>query len=242
LLKAVAFDMDGVLITERSSWSVLHRAFGSKTPEEERADAEAFLEGRIGYCEWVRRDAEAIIRASGCVRRGDILRELLSRVNLALGAHRAVSVARSCRLLTALVSGGVGVLAEYLSTLLGVDYVMANDFIFGDDGCLEAVGVEVVNPARKDEALRRISERVGVPLNAFMYVGDSFWDVAAFKAVGYPVLIRYSDEEVREITRCLGREPIVVDSIYDVADLILELAGPKAGRGVRNVRVGCSRP
>ncbi len=242
MLKVVAFDMDGVLIVERSSWSVLHRAFGSKTPEEERADAQAFLQGEIGYGEWVRRDIEAIVRVSGCVTRRDLLKELLSKVNIALGVHKAVSVAKSCGLTTAIVTGGVGVLAEYLSTLLDIDYVIANDFSFDSRGCLEVKCVEVVNPARKDEALRKISESVGAPLKEFMYVGDSFWDVPAFRVVGYPVLVRYSDKEVIDIARSLGRNPLIVNSVYEVSDLILRLALPKAEEGFETPRKATARP
>jgi phosphoserine phosphatase len=52
--KLVAFDMDGTLLTQKSSWGKLHRYFG--TYELSLKNMEAYEQGKIAYNEFMRRD------------------------------------------------------------------------------------------------------------------------------------------------------------------------------------------
>jgi len=191
----LAFDMDGVLIVEKSSWSVLHEYFGSKAIVDEAGDARRFERGEITYLEWMRRDTEAMVRVAGrCITRDEILDALLGRVTIRDSARAVMELARGYGIVTAVVSGGVHVLAEYVAKELGMDMAFANKLIFNEDGCLVPGGEEVVNPLRKGDVLQRISKATGVPLSRFMYVGDSAWDVSAFRYVGYPVFLKGGED------------------------------------------------
>lgn len=204
----LAFDMDGVLIVEKSSWSVLHEYFGSKAIVDEAGDARKFERGEMTYTEWMKRDTEVMVRVVGrCITRDEILNALLSRVTLRDSARRVVELARSYGIVTAVVSGGLHVLAEYVAKELGIDMVFANRLKFNEANCLVPGGEEVVNPLRKGDILRRISRVTGVPLSEFMYVGDSAWDVSAFRYVGYPVFLKGNDD------------PPVLDGLIIINDL-----------------------
>lgn len=52
--KAIAFDLDGTLVTERSSWWTLHRYFG--TYEQSMQNMEFYEQGEITYDEFMKRD------------------------------------------------------------------------------------------------------------------------------------------------------------------------------------------
>ena len=218
----LAFDMDGVLIVEKSSWSVLHEYFGSKAIVDEAGDAQRFERGEITYSEWMRRDTEAMVRVAGrCVTRDEILNALLSRVTVRGSARTVVELAKDYGIVTAVVSGGVHVLAEYVAEELGIDLVFANRLAFDEGGCLMPGGEEVVNPLRKGDVLRRISKVTGVPLSKFMYVGDSAWDVSAFRYVGYPVFLKGSEDPP-------GLDGlIVINDLSELITLLKELCGER---------------
>lgn len=52
--KTVAFDLDGTLVTEKSSWWKLHQHFGTYT--QSLANMKDYEQGEIGYDEFMRRD------------------------------------------------------------------------------------------------------------------------------------------------------------------------------------------
>lgn len=187
-VKVVAFDLDGVLVESRSSWSTLHEYFGSNVIVNEAGEAEKFKAGLIDYVEWMRRDTEAIIKASGGkVRREDLERALLN-YKLEDGAEELIQLLKKLGIHTAIVSGGIDILAKHVGERLGIDIVYANRLLFDDKGNLVPGGEEIVNPLRKSDILNKISMEFGIPLSEFMYVGDSDWDLNAFKVVGFPIL------------------------------------------------------
>jgi phosphoserine phosphatase len=193
MLRVVAFDMDGVLTKCRSSWRALHLHFGSMSIIDELRNADKFRNGDIDYKEWMRLDTEAILKAAG----GKVRKEEIERVLLSLeideDASKVVAHIKSLGLKTAIVSGGIDILANHIGKILGIDYVYANKLLFDDNGYLLPGGVEVVNPLKKGGILRELSSLTGIPLKKFMYVGDSEWDLNAFKTVGYPVLLKRDD-------------------------------------------------
>lgn len=207
--------MDGVLVKWRSSWRVLHEYFGSVKIVNERNDAEKFVKGELSYREWMKKDLEAIIEFLGRPPSRDEVVEAFSRYELSEGATELIDFLKSVDVVTAIVSGGIDLLAEMIGNKLGIDIVLANKLVFDEDNRLTPHGVEVVNPLRKGDILRRLSRDLKVALNNFMYVGDSEWDFEALNIVGLPVLLNYGD-----VKPPAGARYIVVNTLYDLKKLL----------------------
>lgn len=187
-LKLVAFDLDGVLVEEESSWGYLHRVFGTYESISKANYAKAFEQGLISYSEWMKLDLESIIRARGVVYCREI-EEAFERVKVADGAREVVEYLRKRGVKTAIVSAGVEYLALRVAETLGIGEVYANKLLCDSGGRLVPQGVEVVNPLKKGVVIERVASKYGVSLGETMYVGDSVWDCSAFEVVGYPVAL-----------------------------------------------------
>lgn len=217
VVKVAVFDMDGVLVKWRSSWRTLHEYFGSVNIVSERDDAERFVRGELSYGEWMRRDLEAIIKFLGRPPSRDEVVEAFSGYELSEGAVELIDFLKSAGVVTAIVSGGIDILAEMVGSELGIDIILANKLVFDKDNRLTPQGVEVVNPLRKGDILRRLSRDLKVSLNDFMYVGDSEWDFEALNIVGLPVLLNYGDVEPPT-----SASYIVVNTLHDLKKLLSE--------------------
>ncbi|MFN3268724.1 MAG: HAD-IB family phosphatase [Zestosphaera sp.] len=210
-IRAAAFDMDGVLTKWRSSWRALHEYFGSLSLVSESNDAEKFLRGEITYEEWMRRDLEAIIKAFGRPPTKEEIIKAFSRYELIEGAKDLVNFLKGRGVYTLIVSGGIDLLAEIVRKELGIDTAFANRLVFDEKGYLIPKGVEVVNPLKKGEFLKKLSRQLRIPLSEFMYVGDSEWDFEALNAVGYPILLNYGEVKPPAESRYL-----MVNTLYEI--------------------------
>lgn len=210
-IRAAAFDMDGVLTKWRSSWRALHEYFGSLSLVSESNDAEKFLRGEITYEEWMRRDLEAIIKAFGRPPTKEEIIKAFSRYELIEGAKDLVNFLKGRGVYTLIVSGGIDLLAEIVRKELGIDAAFANRLVFDEKGYLIPKGIEVVNPLKKGEFLKKLSRQLRIPLSEFMYVGDSEWDFEALNAVGYPILLNYGEVKPPAESRYL-----TVNTLYEI--------------------------
>jgi len=213
-LRVVVFDLDGVLVPFKSSWEYLHRYFGLLNDGFRKLNVDLFTKGLISYGEWMRRDLSLIVSSRGCVKRGDVVRAF-SEVNLADGAMEVCEYLLSRGYEVAIVSGGINILAELVGSKLGIKRIYANKLVFDSNECLLPVGIEVVNPLRKDVVIKELSDELHIQLSEFMYVGDSEWDLSAFKVVGYPVVINCDSCDVE-----LGRLRKHVYFINNLRELI----------------------
>lgn len=207
--------MDGVLTKWRSSWRALHEYFGSLSLVSESNDAEKFLRGEITYEEWMRRDLEAIIKAFGRPPTKEEIIKAFSSYEFVDGARDLINFLKERGIYTVIVSGGIDLLADIVKEKLGVDAAFANRLVFDENGYLIPRGIEVVNPLRKGELLKRLSRQLRVPLSEFMYVGDSEWDFEALDAVGYSVLLNYG-----EVRSSVESRYIVVNTLYEIIELL----------------------
>lgn len=218
----VIFDMDGVLVKCRSSWRMLHLAFGSEDIVKELKGDRKFMNGEISYKEWMRMDIEAMAAALGRPPTKEEVEAVFKEAELDEDADLVISELKAMGILVGIVSGGIDVLAEMIAEKLGVneDMVFANRLVF-NDGKLTA-GKEVVNPLKKDEVLRQISKKLGIPLKQFAYIGDSVWDINALKVVGLPILLSRDPAEVAIVVREVPGI-IVVDKLAKILDIIKEV-------------------
>jgi len=216
-VRLAVFDLDGVLVEEKSSWGYLHSVLGSKRVVEERGYSKLFEEGLITYSQWMELDLRAMIEVRGAVYCRE-LKEAAGRVKVARGARELVELLRGRGVPVAIVSAGVDFVASRVAEELGVGEVYVNKLLCDSEGRLLPVGVEVVNPFRKGELVRALAGRYGVDLAETMYVGDSVWDCDAFRVVGVPVVVGdrgvSCEERVRE-------RLIYVDNLLELYEKIV---------------------
>jgi len=183
-VRAVIFDVDGVLTEVDSSWGFVHRALGVQ--ERAREIAERFERGEIDYAEWMRLDTQLWVEATGGrITRWD-LEKILSGIPIRREAQDVASCVHRSGRRIALVSGGIDLLVARVAAAVGADIWVANQLSFDKHWRLVPGGLPVVG-VNKAKAVRAVLYELGVPPESAMYVGDSKWDVEAMKIVGYPV-------------------------------------------------------
>ena len=182
--KLVAFDMDGVLVDMESSWRHIHDHFGT----DNRETRNAYLNGDIGSQEYMDRDVE-LWKTEG-LRMEDI-EAIFEDVPLMKGAGRCMDRLRAEGIKTAIVSGGLGILARRIGGDMNMDYVLANEIEENMEG-----GILNVSPRNKDLPLKELAKKIGVKKEEIASVGNSRYDVKMFEVSGMGIAFNPCDDEV----------------------------------------------
>jgi phosphoserine phosphatase len=192
-LKLVFFDMDGVITDTVSSWKYIHDYF--ETSNDKSVDR--YLRGEIDDMEFIRRDV-LLWRENDKPVTKDKLVSILSGVSLMKGARECISGLRRWGIKTAIVSAGLDILAERVADELGIDYVSANGLKTDNEGYLTGEGVLGVKLMYKDETIKQLVKRIGIPLEHCVAVGNSCFDIPMFKTCALGVAFNPQDDCVRE--------------------------------------------
>jgi phosphoserine phosphatase len=215
VLRLAAFDMDGTLVDVASSWAAVHAHFGESNDEGLRR----FLADEIDDEEFIRSDIVIWRRHAPELDLG-ALERILGTVPLMPGAARLFDGLRARGIRTAIVSGGIDLLARRIARELGIDVALANGFRVRSDGRLTGEGIVRVPIHGKQEVLGQLQRQLGVSAEETVSVGNSSIDVGLFRASRWGIAFLPEDEAVRRhadrvvTERDLGR----------VLDLVNELA------------------
>jgi phosphoserine phosphatase len=189
--KLIAFDMDGTLVEEDSCWGTLHRYFG--TQEVAQKNLQAYELGEIDYPEFMRRDI-ALWRPTPTLEQ---VRRVLTPRRLAPNVEQVVREINRRGYQTAVITGGLDLLAEKVARRLGIKYVFANGLATDEQGRLTGEGIFRVEPRFKHEVLGKLVEELGINLQQCVAVGDSKYDVNFLKHAGLGVAIGVNPELAR---------------------------------------------
>jgi len=192
VLRLVAFDMDGTLVDVGSSWAAVHAHFGEQNPEGLRR----FLANEIDDEEFIRSDI-AIWRRHVPALAIDDLEAILEEVPLMPGAAALFRGLRERGVRTAIVSGGIDLLARRLARELGIDVALANGFRLRSDGQLTGEGIVRVPIHGKEAVLGQLQRQLGVDVEETAAVGNSEIDVGLFRRSRLGIAFQPEDEEVR---------------------------------------------
>lgn len=195
-IKIVVFDMDGVLVRVDSCWLVLHRHFGAD-PLKVQENAGLWVSGKISYVEWMRRDVRLWERG-GRLPHIDEVREGLRGCPYVKNARFTIQELKKRGYVTALVTCGLDVLAKRIQRDHGFDYVYSNSLVVGEDGFLTGDGIGRVDPLKKGEILRDLSQKLGLPLSRFAVIGDTKYDISMFDGIGLRIAFDPKHEELRQ--------------------------------------------
>ncbi len=221
MIRLAAFDMDGTLVAVRSSWAHVHDHFGESNSEA----LHLFLTDQIDDAEFIRRDIRLWWKHRPDLTVFDLDR-ILADVPLMPGARELFDGLHRRGMLTAIVSGGIDLLARRIGRELGIDYVLANGFAVEASGRLTGEGLIRVPIKRKEEVLAQVQRQLGVPPEATLSVGNSEIDVGLFKRSRIGIAFEPEDETVRR-----HASAIVPDRDLRGVLTVLERAEAHAGQG-----------
>ena len=185
--KLVAFDLDGVLVDGLGSWIEVHKALG--TYEYSKNHGNEFYSGKITFDEWARRDVE-LWKGVEIER----IREILYRVKLMNGAKETINKLKETGCKTAIISGGLQILADRVKKELDIDYAFANKLICNNG---RVCGInQIVDFNGKGNILKMIAERNGIDTKKCAAVGDYINDIPLFKTAGFSIAFNPKDNEI----------------------------------------------
>ncbi|MFH1101658.1 MAG: HAD-IB family phosphatase [Methanobacteriota archaeon] len=190
--KLVFFDMDGVLTNILSSWKHIHDYFGTSN---ERS-VKAYLEGHIDDLEFIKRDV-SLWKKNGKYIKIDSINDILTSIPLMEGAKECIAFLRDHHIKTAIVSAGLDILAERVAKELGIDYVFANGVKTDPEGRLTGEGVLQVQLMHKEKNVKHLADKLNIPLNHCIAVGNSCFDIPMFETCGTGIAFNPEDECVR---------------------------------------------
>jgi len=181
--KLVAFDMDGTLIEENSSWRIVHHHFG--TNMQAAVNLRAYERGEINYVEFMRRDI-ALWQPRPHISQIEKILAGLEPVPIAMNV---VSEIRRRGYQLAMITGGIDILADRIAKQLDIPHVMANGLVTDDHGYLTGEGIFRVEPCQKHETLTKLAAELDATLDECVAVGDSKYDSNFLKHAGLAVAI-----------------------------------------------------
>jgi phosphoserine phosphatase len=220
-VKFVAFDMDGTLLDVSSSWGEVHRFFGDQNTEALRL----FLEDRIDDQEFMRRDLALWRRHRPHITEEDLV-SILARVPLMPGAHELFDALHTRGIRTAIVSGGLDVIAQRIGRELGIDRVLANGFVLDGRGRLTEEGIIRVPIKRKGDVVAGLQREFGLSMEDCAAVGNSEIDVAMFERTRIAVAFLPEDEHVRR----RATHVVTQKDLRQVIGPLTEESPPPSGR------------
>ncbi|HTW54618.1 MAG TPA: phosphoserine phosphatase SerB [Stellaceae bacterium] len=113
-----------------------------------------------------------------------VLGEAAARIRIMPGARALIATSRRNGVMTALVSGGFTVFAEWVAAELGFDRVVANRLDIADGKLAGAVRPPIVTAATKHETLLALAAELDIGLEATLAVGDGANDLPMLQAAG----------------------------------------------------------
>ncbi|MFH1328093.1 MAG: HAD-IB family phosphatase [Candidatus Bathyarchaeota archaeon] len=186
--KLVAFDLDGTLVKEISSWKSIHKFFG--TEDEVSSNLKAYELGEIDYAEFMRRDIALWSKPIHI----NTIKKIMDEYTLAKDAKLTVDEIKSKRYKVAIISGGIDVLADMVAKKLGIRYTLANGFAVDKNGYLTGEGIFRVDPINKHVALKSLAEDLGLTLKECVAVGDGKYDEKFLKDAGLGIALGFNDK------------------------------------------------
>ena len=185
--------MDGTLVDVASSWRVVHDHFGEHNDEGLRR----FMANEIDDHEFIRSDVRIWWKHAPTLTSDD-LEAILASVPLMPGARELMRGLHERRASTAIVSGGLDLLARRVGRELGVDHVLANGLRTTAGGQLTGEGIVRVPIHDKEAVLTRLQTRLGVSPEETAGVGNSEIDVGLFRRSRLGIAFLPEDEAVRQ--------------------------------------------
>jgi len=176
--KLIAFDLDGTLLVEKSSWNAIHEYFGTKSIARQTYDL--YCKGIIDYKEFMKRDIAAWPKPLHISK----ISEILSNLNLREEAKEVVDAIHRKGIETAIISAGISLLADSVAKKLNIKHIYANELCVDENGFLTGDGIMRVDLMFKHLTLIELVESLGLSLRECIAVDDSINDIKFLQIAG----------------------------------------------------------
>lgn len=176
--KLIAFDLDGTLLTGKSSWGAVHDYFG--TAPIARKNYDIYCNGIIDYKEFMRRDIAAWPKPLHISK----ISKVLSSLDLRFEAKEVIDAIHKRGITTVIISAGISLLADFVAKELKIEKVYANELCTDEKGFLTGEGGMKVDLMFKHLALLEVAESLGLDLSECVAIDDSINDIKFLQMVG----------------------------------------------------------
>ena len=178
----VVFDMDSTLIDAEVIDELAKEA---GVGDQVAAITEAAMQGKLDFKQSFRQRLELLEGLSV-----DVLQKVAQRLQLNEGAEHLIKTLKQLGYKTAIVSGGFTYFAEHLQSILGVDYIYANELDTENGLVTGKVVGDVIDGQRKADLLRELAQREGLALEQVIAVGDGANDLPMLNIAGLGIAYR----------------------------------------------------
>ena len=184
--KLIIFDLDGVLVSERSSWQKVHETLGCNN----ELNFKKYMAGEIDFKEFMRSDISLWKNVSI-----EEIHEILNTITLAEGAVETIRALRAKGIKTAIVSSGISLLADRIGRELGIDFVYSNKLFADSNGQIRYSEDVTVPPLGKLALTTKILEQEKILPSECAVVGDSLSDLPPYGSVGLSIGFNCHDDQ-----------------------------------------------
>jgi phosphoserine phosphatase len=174
--KLVCFDMDSTLIQTEV---IVELAKYANAEEQVSEITEAAMRGELDFKESFR---QRIALLKGIDE--SVLHDIARNLPLTEGAHRLISNLKKYGYKTAILSGGFTYFGRYLQTILGIDYVFANELEIVKGKLTGNYIGEIVDGQMKAELLKKLAFKEDIHLEQVIAVGDGANDLPMISIAG----------------------------------------------------------
>jgi phosphoserine phosphatase len=119
-----------------------------------------------------------------------VLQTVADRLRLNEGAEYLIHSLKQLGYTTAIVSGGFTFFGQRLKTILGVDYVYANELEIVNGIVTGKVTGDIIDGQRKADLLRELAHQQGLSLDQVIAVGDGANDLPMISIAGLGIAFR----------------------------------------------------
>jgi phosphoserine phosphatase len=131
--------------------------------------------------------------------------ETVRAAKLISGATETISLLKENQIDTAILSGGLDIMADDIGRRLGIDYVLTNK-LHQRNGLLTGTVDNLVAWGGKAKEIGKINDHFGVKLENTAFVGDGRNDMSVFAVVGLSIAFNPEDQEVADAADVVIRE------------------------------------
>jgi len=197
-VRLVVFDVDGTLTQHSSVWWRLHELFG--TTKEGRVLFDQYFAGEINYEQWA--DYDAALWTGQPVSR---VMEVVTATKLVPGVQETIASLNDHGIKTAILSGGLDIMADDIARRAGIEYVLTNT-LGRKDGVLTGTVENIIGYAEKAKYIHTILDHFDVTLEETAFIGDGRNDMSVLSVVGLSIAFNPEDQEVADTAQVVIRE------------------------------------